>query len=86
MPRAGRPVITLVIAVCRCASFQRGAMRRRYFRLRAEHIGGADLHAGSTQRERRGDASRIGDGAGRDHRHFHRVDHLRQQREGADWA
>ncbi len=51
--------------------------------FRTTQIGGTDLHAGRAQRERRRDAPPVGDAARRDHGDFHRIDHLRHQREGA---
>ena len=85
MPRAGRPVIRLVSAVpssrapCSAARCGGGDLR-----LRTAQVGAADLHAGGAERECRRDPARVADGAGRDHRHLHRIDHLRHQREGAD--
>ena len=58
-------------------------MRRRNLRLRTPQISGADLHAGSPKCEGSRDAARVGDGAGGDDRHFHRIDDLRNEREGA---
>ena len=51
--------------------------------LGAQHVGGADLHAGRAERLRRGHAARIGNAAGGDDGHAHRAHDLRQQREGA---
>ena len=62
---------------------QRHARRRDHFRLRAAQVGGADLHARRAQREGRRNAASIGNAAGRNHRHLHRIDHLRHQRKGA---
>ena len=74
MPRAGRPVKTLVTAVCaRGLALQRGAVHRAGRGLGAEQVGGADLHAGRAERHRRRDAARVGDAARGDHRHLHRV-------------
>ena len=85
MPRAGRPVIRLVSAVPSSrAALERGAVRREIFASGQQQVGGADLHARRAERERRRDAARIGDAAGRDHRHLHRIDDLRHQRERAD--
>jgi hypothetical protein len=48
------------------------------------HVGCADLNSRGPQHESRGDAARVADPAGRDHRHLHGIDHLRHQREGPD--
>ena len=87
MPRAGRPVNTLVSAVFAGGiALQCGAMDGAGGGFRAQQIGGADLHAGGAERQRRGDAFRIGNAAGRDDRHAHGLHHLRHQRERADLA
>ena len=49
-------------------ALQRGAMHGAGGGLRAEQVGGADLHAGGAERQRRRDALRVGDAAGGDHR------------------
>ena len=59
-------------------------MQRRDRGLRATEIGGAELHAGSAEHERRRDRAPVADAAGGDHRHLHRLDDLLNQREGAD--
>ena len=83
-PRAGRPVMTLVMTVESSLRLgQRGARRRDHLGFRAAQIGAADLHAGRAERKRRRDAAPVGDAAGRDHRHLHRIDHLRHQRKRA---
>ena len=79
-PRAGRPVMTLVITVASsfaCASAMRAAALTL---MPATQIGAADLHAGGAERERRRDAAPVRDTAGRDDRHLHRIHHLRHQR------
>ena len=85
MPRAGRPVMRLVRAV---PSSRAARSAARYgaeiLASGAPQIGRADLHAGRAQRQGGGDAARVADAAGGDHRHPHRVDDLRDQREGAD--
>jgi hypothetical protein len=60
------------------------AMRRQHRRFRTMHVGAADLHGRGAERQRRHDPARVRDGAGGDHRHLHRVHHLRHQRKGAD--
>ena len=62
---------------------QRRASRRTHPGFRTAQIGGADLHAGRTQRECRRDAPPVRDAARCDHGDLHRIDHLRHQREGA---
>ena len=62
---------------------QRRARRCNYLRFRATQIGTADLHAGGAERKRRRDAAPVGDSAGGDYRHPHRVNHLRHQRKRA---
>ncbi len=57
-----------------------------HFGFRTGEKGGADLRPAGAERERRRDATAIGDGAGGDHRQAHRIDHLRHQGEGADAA
>ena len=52
-------------------------------RFTAAQVRGADLNRGSAEAECRSDTGRIGDAAGRDHRHPDRGDDLRQQGEGA---
>ena len=42
-------------------------------------IGGAELHGRRAEQQGRGDAARVADPAGRDHRQADRVDDLRQQ-------
>ena len=69
--------------VARALALQRGAVQGARGRFRAQQVGRADLHAGRAQRQRRGHAARVGDAAGRDHRHPHRAHHLRQQRKRA---
>ena len=81
-PRAGRPVMTLVMTVelsRACASIARaGAITLDPGQRR----GAADLHAGCPQREVGSDTAPVGDAAGCDDRHLHRIDHLWHQRKG----
>ena len=49
----------------------------------AMKIGGAELHRACAEHEGRGNAAPVGDPAGGDHRHRHRIGDLRQQREQA---
>ena len=51
--------------------------------FRAAQVGCADLHAGRAQRKCGSDATTVGNAASRDHRHPHRIGHLRDQRECA---
>jgi hypothetical protein len=56
---------------------------RAHLRFGAAQVRGADLHASRAQRERRCNPAPVGNAAGRDHRHLHRIHHLRHQRKGA---
>ena len=83
-PRAGRPVMTLVRTVeSSLASASARTGGRADLEFRAAQIGTADLHAGGAQRKCGRNPSPVGDAAGRNHRHLHRVDDLRHQRERA---
>jgi hypothetical protein len=63
---------------------ERRPMRRRNLRLGTVQIGGADIGARRAQRKRRRNPARVAQATGRDHRHLHRIDDLRHQRERAD--
>ena len=78
-PRAGRPVYGWSGGWCRRAPRARPGDGSRSSQPAASQIGRADLHRAGAQREGRRDAAPVGDGAGGDHWHAHRVHHLRQQ-------
>ncbi len=65
-------------------ALQRGAMQRIGAALRAQQVGGAQLHTSGAQGLRCRHALGIGDAAGGDHRYVQRGDQLRQQGEGAE--
>ena len=84
MPRAGRPVKMLVsVVLLSLACFSAARCSAEVLASGVEHEGGADLHAGRAQRQRRHDAAPVADAAGGDHRHLHRIDDLRHQRHRA---
>ena len=73
MPRAGRPVKTLVTMVSSASALFSAWVNGGDHGFRAEEIGGADLHRRSTQRETCHDPTGIADAASRDHRDLDRV-------------
>ena len=85
IPRAGRPVKTLVSTVSLSLA-TRNASRwaAGKFGFRAKQIGSSDLHGGSAEREGRHDATRVGNAASSDDRYLHRIDDLRHERHRAD--
>jgi hypothetical protein len=85
MPRAGRPVNTRVSAVSSShAARQRRPVRGHQPRFRTEQIRRADLHGRRAEHKRGDYAASVGDAAGGDHWYLDGVDHLRDERHGAD--
>ncbi|MCY1436820.1 hypothetical protein D9M71_529560 [compost metagenome] len=59
-------------------------MGRRDLGFRAEQVGGAQLHRRSAQGQGGNDAAMVANAAGGNHRHVHRIDNLRHQRQRTD--
>ena len=84
MARAGRPVKTLVTAVSASPFFSAEPMQCARRRFGTRQVGSTHLHARGAERQSRGDTFRVGDAAGRNHRHTHRLHHLPDQCHGAE--
>ena len=85
MPRASRPLIARVRTVSvSVGGGDRLPMRVGHGGLARAEERGADLDARRAEREGGRDAAAVGDPAGGDDRRTHGVDHLRDEREGAD--
>ena len=79
MPRAGRPVMSRVSAVCRAASLISAGDGSRWWSLRAAQVRRTDLDHRRAEAQRGLDAGAVGDAAGGDHRDAQRADELRQR-------
>lgn len=80
MPRAGRPLNTLVSAVWRAAALcSASTMHRTCGGLRTQQIRGADLDSGGTQRHGCRHAVGIRNAASSNYRALHRLDQLWHQ-------